>query len=83
MSSGRLEDLIRFYSILNTLESRLGGVRKLSAFTGRMDWPKRGVYFFQELGECRLDRGIGLRLSRTPVSDPSDFNWISLHRGKR
>ena len=26
---------------------------------------------------------IGLRLSRTPISDPSDFNWISLHRGKR
>jgi len=83
MSSGRLEDLIRFYSIVNALESRVGGGRKLSACTGRLDWPKRGVDFFQELSECRLDSGIGLRLSRTPISDPSDFNWISPHRGER
>jgi hypothetical protein len=60
----RLEDLKRFYSLLNALELRNGGCRMLSNCSGRIGWPKRGVYFFYEHGENRTDTGIGLRVVR-------------------
>jgi len=60
----RLEDLKRFYSLLDTFELRDGGRRMLSNCSGRMGWPKRGVYFFYERGEDRTDTGIGLRIVR-------------------
>ena len=60
----RLADLKRFYSLLDTLEKRLGGARELSACTVRMAWPDRGVYFFMEPGESRTDSGSGLRIVR-------------------
>jgi hypothetical protein len=40
--------LIRFYSIIEMLESNIGGAKKLTDCSGRMSWPKRGVYFFRE-----------------------------------
>lgn len=48
--SRRLEDLVRFYRILDCIEAKTG-VRQLSACDSRMDWPSRGVYFFKEPGE--------------------------------
>jgi hypothetical protein len=67
----RLADLVRFYEILATLETKIGSPRKLSACSGRMDWPKRGVYFFLEQGENRSDSShrprivrVGTQLSR-------------------
>jgi len=62
--SGRLADLIRFYSILDALETKIGGARTLSTCSGRMSWPNRGVYFFRELGEHRSDTGQGPRIVR-------------------
>lgn len=41
-----------FYSILEELKSRTG-FRKLLECDGKMDWPRRGVYFFFESGETR------------------------------
>jgi hypothetical protein len=38
--------------------------RLLSACTGRVPWPQRGVYFFMEEGEVRSDSGIGPRIVR-------------------
>jgi hypothetical protein len=45
MANSRLQDLIRFYSILDCLEQAIGGARTLADCGGRMDGPKRGVYF--------------------------------------
>jgi len=64
VSDDRLHDLIRFYEILDVLAERIGGPRTLAECTGRMRWPERGVYFFQEYGENRSDSGTGLRIVR-------------------
>jgi hypothetical protein len=64
MSDGRLEHLVRFYSILDDLEPKLGGTRTLAECRGRMSWPVRGVYFFREAGESRSDSGDGTRIVR-------------------
>ncbi len=53
MSDRRLNDLIRFYSILNQLEKAIGAARALADCRGRMKWPSRGVYFFHETGGHR------------------------------
>jgi hypothetical protein len=64
MSARRLQDLIRFYSILDQLEQTLGGVRALAYCRGRVKWPPRGIYFFRETGENRSDTGEGPRVVR-------------------
>ncbi len=60
----RLDHLKQFYSLLSTLEDRLGGMRELSGCAGRMSWPPRGVYFFMEAAEDRTDSGEGRRVVR-------------------
>jgi hypothetical protein len=60
----RLNDLVRFYALLDRLERRVGGRRMLSQCRGRMAWPQRGVYFFMENGEERTESGTGLRVVR-------------------
>ena len=83
----RLEDLKRFYGVLNRLEEKVGGKRKLVNCHGRMDWPDRGVYFFFEPGEMRSDSGTGLRVVRVGAhaliakSQTSLWNRLSQHRG--
>jgi hypothetical protein len=42
------DHLITFYSLLDRLENNIGGTRTLAGCSGRMGWPKRGVYFFRE-----------------------------------
>lgn len=65
MSDRRLNDLIRFYSILNQLEKAIGAARALADCRGRMKWPSRGVYFFHETSENRSDTSEGLRVLRS------------------
>ena len=60
----RLEDIKRFYSILEVLEDKIGGRRKLAECSKASGWPTRGVYFFMEEGEVRTDSGDGLRIVR-------------------
>ena len=60
----RLNDLQRFYSLLLALEEKLPGARHLANCTGRISWPKRGVYFFMEPGETRSHSGRGPRIVR-------------------
>jgi hypothetical protein len=60
----RLEDLKRFYALLDAIERCNHGGGKLSDCSGRMTWPTRGVYFFREFGENRTDTGNGLRIVR-------------------
>src|SRR4051812_44969055 len=88
MSDRRLQDLIRFYSILNQLEKTIGGPRALADGRGRMKWPARGVYFFREAGENRSDTGEGPRLVRVGThalkAGGSTTLWgrLSTHRGQ-
>ena len=83
----RLHDLVRFYEILDMLAKRIGGPRILAECTGRMGWPERGVYFFQEHGETRSDSGTGLRIVRVGThalktgSRTTLWNRLSQHRG--
>jgi hypothetical protein len=84
----RLDDLIRFYGILGLLERAVGGKRTLATCSGRMDWPRRGVYFFMEAGETRTDTGDGLRIVRVGThalissSKTTLWNRLSQHRGQ-
>jgi hypothetical protein len=83
----RLADLYRFYDLMQSLEERLGGKRLLSECSGRMSWPRRGVYFFFEPGEERSHFGHGPRVVRvgthalTATSRTSLWHRLSQHRG--
>jgi hypothetical protein len=85
----RRDGLIRFYSILDGLEERMGGRRTLAACHGRMAWPQRGVYFFMEEGEHRTDSGEGMRIARvgthalTPTSRTTLWKRLAQHRGQK
>lgn len=59
-----LSDIIKFYAMLDELEQKVGGKRILGNCDGRMDWPRRGVYFFFEPGEMRSHSGEGQRVVR-------------------
>jgi hypothetical protein len=83
----RLDDLQRFYAALSLLEQKLGGARTLASCSGRMRWPRRGVYFFRESGENRIDSGDGPRIVRVGThalkAGGSAILWrrLSQHRG--
>ena len=83
----RITHLRKFYSLLNALEERLSGTRRLSASTGGMQWPERGIYFFMEAGEVRTDSGTGARVVRVGThalkngSRTTLWNRLSQHRG--
>jgi len=83
----RIRDIQRFYEILDRLEDNLGGKRSLSNADGRMDWPKRGVYFFLEPGERRSTTGSGLRVVRVGThalkagSKTTLWSRLRQHRG--
>lgn len=64
MSNERQHHLDRFYELLAGLEQNLGGTRELTHCSGRMDWPRRGIYFFYEPGEQRSDAEPGSRIVR-------------------
>jgi hypothetical protein len=88
MNAQRLEHLIRFYSILDDLECAIGGARKLADSSGRMEWPRRGVYFFREAGEQRSDTGEGPRIVRVgthalkAASATRLWTRLSQHKGQ-
>jgi len=85
----RLSDVVRFYEVLSFLERRHGGKRMLAECAARMSWPKRGVYFFFELGEVRTDSGDGLRVVRVGThavstgSKSTLWGRLSQHRGTK
>jgi hypothetical protein len=88
MAEDRPEHLVRFYSILDTLERNIGGQRKLADCSGRLAWPARGVYFFRESGEDRTDTGNGPRIVRVGThalkagSGTTLWNRLSQHKGQ-
>jgi hypothetical protein len=89
MSPERRAYLIRFYQALDELEETIGGARTLADCSGRMDWPKRGVYFFRESGENRAETGDGLRIVRVGThalkegSTTELWTRLSQHKGQQ
>lgn len=87
MHPQRREDIERFYCLLDDLERAIGGARTLAECDGRMEWPQRGVYFFQEAGEERSDTGRGPRIVRvgthalTSKAKTTLWKRLSQHRG--
>lgn len=83
----RIDDTVRFYALLAHIRERTGGYRTLATCDGRMNWPRRGVYFFFEDGEERSTSGHGGRVVRIgthalkPGSGTSLWNRLSQHRG--
>src|ERR1043166_4991633 len=86
--SERNRNLQQFYSILARLEEKLGAPRTLANCSGRLPWPRRGIYFFREIGEHRSDSGIGPRIVRVGTHALADGSgtklWtrLSQHRGQ-
>ncbi|MBK0399062.1 hypothetical protein H0I76_07665 [Limibaculum sp. M0105] len=84
----RLEDLRRFYALMDELERRVGGKRILAECHGRLSWPERGVYFFFEEGEDRSGSGRGPRVVRVGThalkagSGTTLWKRLSQHRGQ-
>jgi hypothetical protein len=84
----RREHLVRFYSIVENLDQKIGGAIKLAACSGQMEWPKRGVYFFYEQGETRSDTGNGPRIVRVGThglkagSQTKLWTRLSQHKGQ-
>src|ERR1700683_937101 len=87
MTDDRLSHLTGFYSLLDKLEKNIGGTRTLADCAGRMDWPKRGVYFFRESGEGRTETGEGPRIVRVGTHALKEatprtlWNRLSNHKG--
>ena len=78
----RLEDLKRFYEILDKLERKIGGARTLADSNWHVGLPGRGVYFFRELGEERSDSGIGPRIVRVGIGPKDDNTKVSTFGGR-
>ncbi len=87
MPKKRLAHLERFYSVLNSLREHQAA-RTLGECVGRLDWPRRGVYFFMEEGESRTDSGAGPRIVRVgthalkPGSTTQLSTRLAQHRGQ-
>ncbi len=82
----REQDYERFYKVLWKLEKGLGGKRLISHCTGQQKWPGKGVYFFYEPGEYRLNSKEPrvVRVGTHGVSYGSKstlWNRIRTHRG--
>jgi hypothetical protein len=89
MTGSRISDLQHFYALLGSLAERVGGPRTLSACSGRLVWPRRGVYFFMEEGEVRSESGTGPRIVRvgthalTEGSRTKLWSRLKQHRGQQ
>lgn len=85
----RIEDLHRFYELIESLRARLGGALTLDDCNGRLAWPTRGVYFFFENNEHRSNSGTSLRVVRvgthalTGQSKTTIWNRLSQHAGSK
>ncbi len=83
----RLDELKRFYAAMESLESILGGKRKLANCDGRMSWPNKGIYFFFEACENRDHSGQGMRVVRvgthaiTETSRTTLWKRLYQHKG--
>ena len=88
MSDVRLRHLVRFYALLDRLERNIGGARNLADCSGRLVWPRRGIYFFREAGQARKESGRGPRIVRVGThalkagSGTQLWTRLSQHKGQ-
>ena len=81
------KDLNRFYSLMKELKEGLGGYRYLHECNGKMNWPRRGVYFIFEEGEHRaIEKNVNrvVRVGTHAVSKNAKstfWNRLITHRG--
>lgn len=90
--SGRLQAVDEFYELLDDLERRCGGKRRLAECDASSKFPKRGVYFFFEDGEFREDattlrvtrigtHGLAASKARPDASKPALWRRLRTHKG--
>ncbi|MGA9350901.1 MAG: DUF6884 domain-containing protein, partial [Anaerolineae bacterium] len=89
LSAGnRIRHLDEFYDLLVKLRHGLGGSRILKDCTGRMPWPKRGVYFVFEPNELRASDILMQRVVRVGThavsrgSRSTLWSRLRTHRGR-
>jgi len=87
LDNNHLEDVRRFYQLMDNLENIVDDKRRLETCNGRMKWPQRGVYFFFEDNEFRTTSGEGPRVVRIGThalksnSKTTLWNRLSQHQG--
>jgi len=87
LKNQRLLDLKRFYSIIDSLEKKNIQKKLLLNSNGRQKWHDRGVYFFFESNQYRIESGEGLRITRIGThalkenSQTTLWNRLSQHKG--
>jgi hypothetical protein len=85
-------DLVRFYRLMEELQTLNGGLHRLVSATEYANWPRRGVVWFYEQTEQRRDTGEGARIVRvathalkaelnTSLWDRLAADATGLHRG--
>ena len=85
--TGRNRHLQEFYRLLNDLENSLGGKRLFKNCNGKLNWPERGVYFFFEPEEFRINNPYELRVVRVGThmvskgSKATFWNRLYTHKG--
>jgi len=84
--TSRIDDLNRFYSLLDKQEIACGGKRILETSSRSSGWPTRGVYFFFEDGEKRADGSrrvvrVGTH-ALTATSKATLWGRLRQHRGQ-
>ena len=80
-------DLDRFYALMAQLASQPLQGRQLKEYSGRLQWPARGVYFFMEPGEYRTSHPTVHRIVRvgthavSALSKSTLWGRLRTHRG--
>jgi len=59
----RVQDMDRFYSLVERIASTSGGIRNLGEIEGKVI-PPRGIYFFWQSGEQRMSKPFEARIVR-------------------
>ncbi|MFC7074244.1 hypothetical protein ACFQJ7_05975 [Halovenus rubra] len=75
---GRKEDIERLYNLLELLEERVNGKRKLKNCDGYLNWPDQGIYFF--FSNTEREETTQQRITRTGKSGDL-WDRLYQHRG--
>lgn len=73
----KISSLDSFYSLLNELEKKIGGHRRLGDNRNKTDCPGRGVYFFFEPGEMRFTNPLSPRVVHVGANAVTSANTTS------
>lgn len=83
----RLHDIKTFYQVITSIEKSIHGKHTFSSWEKNSVFPQRGIYFFFEPGEKRIESGIGDRVVRVGThalksgSNTSLWDRLRQHKG--